>query len=655
MTKSFKLALLMGSCLLAIYAALRTAFFACHAAYFEGVPTADVLLAFLHALRFDVAGLILLNAPVLVLWIQPFPAVKPRGYKRATFGLFALLNTGGFVLNIADLAYYPVVQRRLVFEPYSSPGYFLSQFPGWLATYPVVVAGGLTLLAALCLLLGWLARRLDRRIPETPGWLRGQAFGLLVTFLCIVGVRGGLQDVAMRPADAFLHSRHAAVGSLTLNSTYTVLVSRVLSRFRIRHKLPKDVAHALAWKMVAVPGEKTVDARFPFLRRPSALGERRELNVVILIQESWTWAHLGPDESGVSRTPFFDELAKGGALFTNFLATGQRSIEAVPSILGSIPSLFRRPLIGSQYELGHLRGLGNLLGVHGYRSRFHHGGDRTSEGFPGFTGVLGFEEYYGRSDFVATDSDEETYDGKWGVYDELFYLDAARRTGRDGVPFVSVIFGLSPHEPYNLPPSRQAQFSQFDEDTPFQRALRYSDTVLQKYFTYARRQPWFDKTVFLITADHTRMAPVGSVYETFHVPLLVYAPGIVEPQVLRGIGSHPDILPTILDLLRVPGPHASLGRSLFARVPDRCAVVEHAGRYVLFTNDRAYVHDMENEIGLYAYRTDRRFEDDLRVAEPRVAAALQPKLFAWVQTVGEVVVEDRLWPGPRVLASERVR
>lgn len=655
MTKSLKVALLMGLSLLAIYAVLRAGFYVANAAYFEGVPLGEILGAFLHALRFDVAGLILLNAPVLVLWIQPFPAIKPRLYKRVVFGLFALLNTAGFILNIADLAYYPMVQRRLVFEPYSSPGYFLGQFPGWLATYPVVVAGGLALLAGLIYLLGRLARRFDSRLPETPGWIRQQVCGLLVIGLCIIGVRGGLQDVAMRPADAFLYSPHGAVGSLTLNSTYTVLVSRALTRFAVRRKLPSQEAHEIAFDMVATKGERRTNPRYPFHRRPARGAGRRALNVVILIQESWTWAHLGVDRTGVTRTPFFDGLAKDGALFTNFLATGQRSIEAVPSILGSIPSLFRRPLIGSQYELGHLRGLGNLLGAHGYRCRFHHGGKRTSEGFPGFTGVVGFGEYYAKSDFVMTDTPEETYDGKWGVFDHLFYLDAARKTGADGAPFVSVIFGLAPHEPYNLPPSLKEQFTKFEADTPFQRGLRYSDSVLEAYFAYARKQPWFDQTVFLITADHTRMAPKGSIYETFHIPLLVYAPGIVDPQVREDIGSHPDMLPTILDLLRVPEPHASLGRSLFAGDAERFAVVEHAGRYLLFTNDRVYMHDMENEIGLYAYKSDTRFERDLRGAEAETAERLQRKLFAWVQTVGEAVTEDRLWPGEGSLPDEPSR
>lgn len=294
MTKSLKLAFLMGTCLLAIYSVLRLGFLVSNAAYFEGAPAADVLFAFFHALRFDVAGLTLLNAPVLLLWIQPFPAIKPRWYKRVTFAIFALLNTAGFVVNIADLAYYPMVQRRLVFEPFSTPGYFLQQFPGWFATYPAVVVGGLAALLGLVAVLALLARRLDRALPETSGFVRGQACGLIVIFLCIVGVRGGLQDVAMRPADAFLHSRHAAVGSLTLNSTYTVLVSRVLTRFEVRRKLPRAIAHAVALDMVAAPGETRLDPRFPFLRKPVTAEARRELSVVILIQESWTWAHIGP-------------------------------------------------------------------------------------------------------------------------------------------------------------------------------------------------------------------------------------------------------------------------------------------------------------------------------------------------------------------------
>lgn len=47
-----------------------------------------------------------------------------------------------------------------------------------------------------------------------------------------------------------------------------------------------------------------------------------------------------------------------------------------------------------------------------------------------------------------------------------------------------------------------------------------------------------------------------------HIPLIIYAPAIFKPKVVRTVGSQADMLPTIADLLGWPQPFSTVSASL---------------------------------------------------------------------------------------------
>ncbi len=118
----------------------------------------------------------------------------------------------------------------------------------------------------------------------------------------------------------------------------------------------------------------------------------------------------------------------------------------------------------------------------------------------------------------------------------------------------------------------------------------------------------------------------------------------MKPQVRSDLGSQVDILPTILDLLQVGTRHASMGRSLLDQSRTRYAVVQRGGRFVIFTNEWAYMHDLRREWGLFEYRKDRRFRTNRASQKPELAARMRLELFAYLQAVTSIVVNDRVWP-----------
>jgi arylsulfatase A-like enzyme len=87
----------------------------------------------------------------------------------------------------------------------------------------------------------------------------------------------------------------------------------------------------------------------------------------------------------------------------------------------------------------------------------------------------------------------------------------------------------------------------------------FMDRELGRVLEYIEGQPWGAKTAIVVTADHGEaFADHGmnfhgiELWESLvHVPLIVYLPGI-EPHRVPVKRSHIDLVPTLLDILKIP-------------------------------------------------------------------------------------------------------
>jgi hypothetical protein len=138
---------------------------------------------------------------------------------------------------------------------------------------------------------------------------------------------------------------------------------------------------------------------------------------------------------------------------------------------------------------------------------------------------------------------------------------AAEKISSFREPFGVVIFTLSSHHPYAVPAHLQDRFS--GGTLPIHRSVQYTDWALQRFFEKVERLPWAQRTLFVLTADHT--GPSDEPYQstrTFWVPIAFYVPGQNLPQ-LDSLGSHIDILSTILEAIGYPYEVQSWGQSLW--------------------------------------------------------------------------------------------
>jgi tetratricopeptide (TPR) repeat protein len=118
--------------------------------------------------------------------------------------------------------------------------------------------------------------------------------------------------------------------------------------------------------------------------------------------------------------------------------------------------------------------------------------------------------------------------------------------------------------------------------------IAYSDSVLANFLNYLKKHGWYDNSIVIVVGDHGE--GLGEHHEdthgiflydsTIHVPLIMKLPaGASAAKVLDAQVRTTDILPTVLDLLRIAPPGELDGKSLKpyfagAETADRTAIGE---------------------------------------------------------------------------------
>ena len=590
-----RLALLMGAYLL-----LRVGFYAANLSTFQEADAGAVALAFWHGFRFDVAGLLLLNIPFLLLSLVHS---RGRGWQQLVRAVWLLLNGFGVALNLIDTEYFKFIGRRTSNELTTIGGDVQRQAGQLVLNYWYLLLPFGLLLAALWRLypmpeLTAPAASEEAQIPKnefrkTKNALRYAAQVLALAALVVLGIRGGLQLKPLRTGHAF-GQQPAALGHLALNSTFTFLKSIGAQTMERKQyfRSATELRQALAARTL-----------------PPATSAPIPDNVVVLLLESFASEYTGVENPGHrSYTPFFDSLAThGGLLFREHYANGRRSIEALPATLAGLPGLMDNSFITSSFQTNELHGLGELLGRRGYRTSMFHGAQNGTMGFNTFAGIAGIQQYFGLDEYPGGAGSPD-FDGHWGIPDGPYLQYFARGLGRQPEPFFSTMFTLSAHEPFVVPAPYASRFPQ--GTLPIHATIAYSDFALQQFFAAAARQPWYRRTLFVLLADHTSQSDDPAYQNTlgaYKTPLLLFHPGRTLPAAnLHRITQQADVPATVLDVLQVPVPPTQLlpfGASVFDAGTTGRALFLSGGSYFLVHHDFVTELTADNQVRLYPYQT----------------------------------------------------
>lgn len=252
-------------------------------------------------------------------------------------------------------------------------------------------------------------------------------------------------------------------------------------------------------------------------------------------------------------------------------------------------------------------------------------------------GFVGYEKFYfigGRSQFnnfkglVSNIENIQVFEeGKykaqnlnvWGISDKNLFLEANEVLAKQQKPFFAIIQTANNHRPFNIPEedidfvreevSDEVLNANGFESIKEYHAFAYSDYCFKKFIEAAKKTAYFNNTIFIFTGDHGVEGDAGKLYPSAwneqrlceeHVPLLFYAPALLEPQKRTETVSQIDILPTIAGMLQQPYLNTTLGRDLLDpnKKENAAFIIYHAPGWIGVVNDDYY------------YRKNIRFKKD---------------------------------------------
>jgi phosphoglycerol transferase MdoB-like AlkP superfamily enzyme len=592
------------------------------------------------SLVFDTVTVIYTNALFIVASLVPFRFRAIRGWRWPVFGYWIVINSVSIAINLSDAVYYHYTHKRFTADEIFFVGndntlHLILKFMGenW-----YLVLYWLVLTVTLALLYG------PKIKPETHIRNKWAYFGanLVVlagaSVLCVGGVRGGFSRMT-RPitlSNATQYASSPAKANLILSNPFAII--RTAGR-----SVGIDYEHYFSSEELA--------AIYTPYHYPTARKIETPPNIVIFILESFSAEHsafLNPDlyagEAGY--TPFLDSLMRGGYTFTNAHANGHKSIEALPSVLGSIPS-FRTPFVLMPQSLGASRQLPQILADKGYSTLFFNGSERGSMGFEAYVRSAGVQTVYSREDYEAARGRSD-FDGYWGIWDRPFLDWMGEVLGGVEQPFFSSIFTLSSHHPFVVP---DEYLSLPKGVTKIHRPVQYTDLAVRHFFEKYGAESWFRNTVFVFVADHVSSETFAHKTHTASGRTRIIQFLYKSDGSLRGldgrVAQQTDLMPTLMNFVPDVEPFFAFGRNALGEAERKPLAVEYLDGFVAQTDSVVVFFD-ERRITRAFGASDIYMERDIlspdntEIAETeRLLKAIIQQYYSHVEQMNYTVPEGK--------------
>jgi phosphoglycerol transferase MdoB-like AlkP superfamily enzyme len=317
----------------------------------------------------------------------------------------------------------------------------------------------------------------------------------------------------------------------------------------------------------------TNSKEMPIEREVIPAGTQKPLNVVMVTIESFGAEFIESLGGNKGVTPNYERLAKEALAFTQLYATGTRTVRGLEALTLSVPPTPGHAIPMRPNNAG-LFSIGSVFRSKGYESIYVYGGYSYFDNMNVFFGGNGYTVI----DRSAIDKKDIQHENIWGVCDEdLFALSLREIDARiaQGKKVFAHVMTTSNHRPYTYPNDR------IDIPSGSGRlgAVKYTDFAIGKFVDDAKKKPWFNDTIFVFVADHTSIARGNTdlPLDKYHIPMLIYSPSNIKPEVIDQFASQIDVAPTLLGLLNMGYTSQFFGKDILKDGPANSHA--HLGNY----------------------------------------------------------------------------
>jgi phosphoglycerol transferase MdoB-like AlkP superfamily enzyme len=385
--------------------------------------------------------------------------------------------------------------------------------------------------------------------------------------------------------------------------------------------------------------------------------------LVFLIVEGLNDDFIHPYKGGIELMPFLSSLTSKSLYWDRCFTLGERSFGVVPSSLGSLP--YGNKGFTLMDNLPRHISLVSLLHANSYYVSFFYGQgswfhkkDRFFQ-FNNADLIFDNNKYSNRYQKIIVGDDKFF----WGYNDKDLFSQAFEVIDTlPQKPRFDIFFTGTSHSPFAI--TDQDKYDQWFTQTvsnvddksdknflnhnkKYIQSLKFADDALSELLACYSKRPEYKNTIFIITGDHPMTElPRENSLKRYHVPLIIYSPGLKHSALFHAPVSHLDIYETILALLsdygiKVPPLSSALGSAL--RVKEESDTFR-----IAFMNDNREIVDYLS--GNYYLSNGKLFAVGERLSleksnDRKMLKKLEHELTVFKRTNSYVCNENKIIPG----------
>ena len=510
-------------------------------------------VAFVKGLWFDnVIACYILLLPLTVLWIAGICNYTSRWLYKSVAFYFSLFYSLAFIISAANIPYFGYFFKTINSSIYNWFGYGVTTagmvFGETSFYFPIFL--GIASILLFCwgnfFLSGHFYRsslNAPRRTSMTTR-ISTCLMGAVCIGLCLFGIRGRMGYNPIKVSQAY-YCEDPFLNQIGVNPVFNLLTSTVddhRKENRYLHLMPEQEAIATVQRMLS---RKGITAISPIAREVKQAATPTYKNVVLVFMESMSASLMKSFGSDKALTPYLDSLYRHSLSFSRFYSSGIHTNHGMYSTLYSFPAIMKRNAMkGSVIPV--YSGLPTILKENGYQNLFFMTHESQYDNMNAFFRTNGFDEIYAQENYPS-----EKVVNSFGVQDDFLYqyaLPVLNEKAKNGRPFFTVLLSVSNHPPYVIPDYFTPKSKKAEDQI-----VEYADWSIRQFMTEAKKQPWFDNTIFVFLGDHGKLvgSPECEIPHSYnHVPLMIYGKG-VQTGVNDNFGGQVDVAPTLLGLLNI--------------------------------------------------------------------------------------------------------
>ena len=578
---------------------LATFFAFRHKFYQKGIGLDEVIPSFLMGIRYDLRWIAFILLPIILLSLLPrlSPYYCSRNKKWWTWYLAVatFLVFFFFAAGFGSLAYNqtPLDAGAMNFvEDFRISWKMMKQ------TYPMfwMILG----LVVAVLFFRWTYHRSHWQVinrTEGKGIPYRRKHFVIAGCILILFAWGNLSWPPLNRNDSF-RFRNAFKSYLAINPMQNFFATLKLRKPDFNERKAREAFPIMA-EWMQLPDKNNFSYRREIAPRSDAMENKP--NIVLVQCESFSMYKSSMSGNPLNATPFFDSMCRNGIFFERCFTPHFSTARGLFAILTGIPDaqLFkfstRNPEALKQHTI--------VNNFEDYDKHYFLGGEPEFNNFDGLLKNVDGLQMHSKGSFTAPEINV------WGISDKDLFLEADKVFKKQTKPFFAYIQTSGNHHPFDKSISpADTDFHKVEVPVeelkkygfgslPEYNAFRYSDYCFQKFIEAARQSPYFQNTIFVFVGDHGVAGNAGAIYPWAawteqrltdeHVPLLFYAPELLQPQKHGEVVSQIDILPTIAGMLHQSYVNTTLGRDLLdpAKKNNFAFITNTAGGIGMVTDD----------------------------------------------------------------------